>query len=91
VIAFVGLPITGWFWVDVLRSSIRTVWRLPEYPGNFFVRVFVDLLVLVGLGLLNPAAVTPASVPGSRCGYAQSQAAGRLTTLGRIEPGRYRY
>jgi membrane protein len=52
VIAFVGLPITGWFWVDVLRSSIRKVWRLPEYPGNFFVRVFVDLLVLVGLGLL---------------------------------------
>jgi membrane protein len=52
VIAFVGLPITGWFWVDALRSSIRKVWRLPEYPGNFFVRVFVDLLVLVGLGLL---------------------------------------
>src|ERR1043165_1345438 len=39
VIAFIGLPITGWFWVDALRSSIRKVWGLHEYPGNFFVRV----------------------------------------------------
>jgi membrane protein len=30
IIAFIGLPITGWFWVDVLRSSIRRIWRLPE-------------------------------------------------------------
>ena len=34
IIAFIGLPITGWFWVDVLRSSIRRIWRLPEYPGT---------------------------------------------------------
>ncbi len=52
VIAFIGLPITGWFWVDALRSSIRRMWELPEYPGNLAVRVLVDLLVLVGLGLL---------------------------------------
>jgi membrane protein len=52
LIAFIGLPITGWFWVDALRSSIRRTWRLPEYPGTIFVRVLVDLLVLVGLGLL---------------------------------------
>lgn len=52
VIAFFGLPITGWFWIDALRSSIRRMWELPEYPGNLAVRVLVDLLVLVGLGLL---------------------------------------
>jgi membrane protein len=52
VIAFIGLPISGWFWVDALRSSIRAIWRLPEYPGAFLVRLLVDLLVLVGLGLL---------------------------------------
>jgi membrane protein len=52
VIAFIGLPITGWFWVDALRSSIRKVWELPEYPGTFYVRVLIDLLVLAGLGLL---------------------------------------
>ncbi|MFB9323940.1 YihY/virulence factor BrkB family protein [Cryptosporangium minutisporangium] len=52
LIAFIGLPITGWFWVDALRSSIRRMWRLPEYPGNLVVRVLVDLLVLAGLGLL---------------------------------------
>lgn len=60
VIAFIGLPITGWFWVDVLRSSIRKVWGLPEYPGNFFVRVFFDLLVLAGLGLLLAASLAVA-------------------------------
>ena len=38
VIAFVGLPVTGWFWVDALRSSIRKVWGLPEYPGAIYAR-----------------------------------------------------
>jgi membrane protein len=52
VIAFIGLPISGWFWVDALRSSIRAIWRLPEYPGPFLLRLLVDLLVLVGLGTL---------------------------------------
>ncbi|MEV4643191.1 YhjD/YihY/BrkB family envelope integrity protein [Actinoplanes sp. NPDC049548] len=52
IIAFIGLPITGWFWVDALRSSIRRMWWLPEYPGNLVARVLVDLLVLAGLGLL---------------------------------------
>ena len=40
VIAFIGLPITGWFWIDSLRSSIRAIWRLPEYPGTFVVRLW---------------------------------------------------
>ncbi len=60
VIALIGLPITGWFWVDVLRSSIRKMWRLPEYPGNLVVRVLVDLLVLAGLGLLLAASLSVA-------------------------------
>jgi len=62
VIAFIGLPITGWFWVDALRSSIRRIWQLPEYPGNLVVRVLVDLLVLAGLGLLLVASLTVAYV-----------------------------
>ncbi|ATO81816.1 membrane protein [Actinoplanes sp. SE50] len=52
VIAFIGLPVSGWFWVDVLRSSIRRMWRLPEYPGRLVVRILVDMLVLAGLGVL---------------------------------------
>ncbi|MFB6398208.1 YihY/virulence factor BrkB family protein [Polymorphospora lycopeni] len=62
VIAFLGLPITGWFWVDSLRSSIRKVWQLPEYPGSFVVRLLVDLLVLIGLGLLLAASLATAFV-----------------------------
>ncbi|MFI7602429.1 YihY/virulence factor BrkB family protein [Actinoplanes sp. NPDC049681] len=62
VIAFIGLPITGWFWVDALRSSIRRMWELPEYPGNIVVRVVVDLLVLAGLGLLLAASLAVASL-----------------------------
>jgi membrane protein len=60
VIAFIGLPITGWFWIDSLRSSIRAIWRLPQYPGRFFVRLSVDLLVLIGLGLLLVASLAVA-------------------------------
>src|SRR3954462_13230698 len=70
VIAFIGLPITGWFWVDALRSSIRRIWRLPEYPGNLVVRILVDLLVLAALGLLLAASLMVA--------YETSLAANRL-------------
>jgi membrane protein len=52
VVGFIGLPVSGWFWVDAMRSSIRAIWRLPEYPGTLLVRVLFDLLVLIGLGLL---------------------------------------
>jgi membrane protein len=52
VIAFLCLPATGWFWADAMRSSIRKVWCLPEYPGALFPRLLIDLLVLLGLGLL---------------------------------------
>jgi membrane protein len=62
IIAFIGLPITGWFWVDVLRSSIRRIWRLPEYPGKLVARVLVDLLVLIGLGVLLAASLSVAFV-----------------------------
>jgi membrane protein len=56
VLAFVVLPVAGLFWVDSLRSSIRAIWRLPQYPGNFFLRQLIDLAVLAGLGLLLAAA-----------------------------------
>lgn len=62
VIAFIGLPISGWFWVDVLRSSIRKIWLLPEYPGKLVVRVLVDLVVLAGLGILLAASLAVAFV-----------------------------
>ena len=44
----------------MLRSSIRKMWGLPEYPGRFVVRVLVDLLVLAGLGTLLAASITVA-------------------------------
>jgi membrane protein len=69
VIAFVGLPVTGWFWVDALRSSIRTVWRLPEYPGTLPVRVSFDLIVLVGLGLLLAVSLAVAFVSTALAGW----------------------
>jgi len=35
LVAFLVLPIAGLFWVDALRSSIRAIWRLTQYPGRF--------------------------------------------------------
>ncbi len=60
LVAFVVLPVAGLFWVDALRSSIRAIWRLPEYPGNFFLRQVIDLAVLAGLGLVLAVALAAA-------------------------------
>ena len=68
VIAFAALPVTGWFWVDALRSSIRRVWRLPEYPGSLLIRVSYDLIVLLGLGLLLAVSLTVAFVSTALAG-----------------------
>jgi membrane protein len=60
VIAFIGLPLTGLFWMDTLRSAIRAIWRIEEYPGRFFVRQLIDLGVMAGLGLLLSASLAVA-------------------------------
>jgi membrane protein len=52
LIALVSLPVIGLLWMDSLRSSVRAVWRVEEYPGRFVVRWLLDLLALAGLGLL---------------------------------------
>jgi membrane protein len=62
IIAFLGLPVTGWFWTDAMRSSIRKVWQLPEYPGTLLTRLLIDLLALIGLGLLLAVSLTTAVV-----------------------------
>ncbi|WP_380747358.1 YihY/virulence factor BrkB family protein [Sphaerisporangium aureirubrum] len=52
LLALVGLVLTGLFWMDTMRSASRAIWRLPEYPGGFWLRQVIDLGVLAGLGLL---------------------------------------
>jgi len=61
LVAFVALPVAGLFWVDALRSSIRAIWRLPEYPGNFFLHQLIELAVLAGLGLVLAASLAAAA------------------------------
>ncbi|MEU4623490.1 YhjD/YihY/BrkB family envelope integrity protein [Actinoplanes sp. NPDC023801] len=73
VVALIGLPITGWFWTDAFRSSIRRIWQLPEYPGRLVSRVLVDLAVMLGLGLLLAASLAVA--------YATTVAAGRIAEV----------
>ncbi|GAA3152981.1 YihY/virulence factor BrkB family protein [Planomonospora alba] len=53
-----GLPLTGLFWMDSMRSCIRAVWGLEQYPGNFFLRWLIDLGVLAALGLLLSVSLT---------------------------------
>lgn len=52
LVASVSLLVIGLLWVDALRSSIRAIWRIEEYPGRFLFRYAIDLLALLGLGLL---------------------------------------
>ncbi|MEV6527008.1 YihY/virulence factor BrkB family protein [Longispora sp. NPDC051575] len=50
--ALAGFLLTGIGWVEAMRASIRAVWLLDQEPGNYFIRRGVDILVLIGLGLL---------------------------------------
>jgi membrane protein len=65
LVAFVVLPVAGLFWIDSLRSSIRAIWRLPQYPGNFFLRQLIDLAILAGLGLLLATSLAAATGTGT--------------------------
>lgn len=52
VISGVLLLISGLGWVETMRGAVRTVWRLPEVPGNMVLRKAWDCVVLVGLGIV---------------------------------------
>lgn len=58
LIALTVLTITGVSWVQSIRSSIRAVWLLNPEPGHPLLRVLVDFLVLVALGVLLIATLT---------------------------------
>jgi membrane protein len=60
LIAFIVLPVAGLWWVDALRSSIRAIWLLPQYPGKFLLRQLIDLGMLASLGLLSAASLAAA-------------------------------
>ncbi|GAB4061058.1 hypothetical protein GCM10028775_79230 [Catellatospora paridis] len=66
LVALLILPIAGLFWVDALRSSIRAIWRLAQYPGGFLTRQLIDLGILAGLCLLLAASLAAAA--GSETG-----------------------
>jgi membrane protein len=57
VVALVALVLAGIWWVESLRTSQRALWRVEQHPGNFVVRYAIDLVVLVGLGLLLVASL----------------------------------
>lgn len=52
IVGLLGLVLTGVGWIESLRSSQRLIWGFDQQPGNVFIRRFVDLAILVGLGLL---------------------------------------
>ncbi|MEY9969328.1 membrane protein [Streptacidiphilus sp. MAP12-16] len=56
------LLVSGLGWVDTTRASVRTVWRLPEEPGNPVQRKALDVGVLVGLGLVTAVSIGASSV-----------------------------
>lgn len=83
VIAFVGLPLTGLFWIDALRSAIRAIWRIEEYPGRFLLRQVIDLGVMTGLGLLLSASLAVAFVAESVLNWLFMHTVGVDDTLSR--------
>jgi membrane protein len=52
LIASVGLLLSGIGWVESLRSSMRAMWLVDQHPGHWALSRFVDLGMLVALGVL---------------------------------------
>ncbi|MCX9190376.1 hypothetical protein C3Y87_02880 [Carbonactinospora thermoautotrophica] len=62
LVGAVGLLYSGLGWVDAARSTLRTMWRLEEEPGNFVVRKLADTGVLIGLGLIAAFSVVASTL-----------------------------
>jgi membrane protein len=60
LLALVSLPVIGMLWVDSLRSSVRAVWRVEQYPGRFLTRWTLDFLALIALGMVLTVSLTVA-------------------------------
>lgn len=56
VVGGVVLLFSGLGGVDVVRTSVRTLWDIPEQPGSVVVRKLADVGILIGL--IVAAAVT---------------------------------
>lgn len=52
LIGLATLVFTGLGWVDACRAAVRSMWGLDDQPGNLVARKAVDLLALIGLGVL---------------------------------------
>jgi membrane protein len=62
LIGLVGFYFAGLGWVDVLRTSLRTLWVREEAPGNVVVRKAIDAAVLLGLGAVTAASIAVSAV-----------------------------
>lgn len=52
LISAATLLFTGLGWVDATRACVRSMWGLDDEPGNLVTRKGLDLVALVGLGIL---------------------------------------
>ena len=62
LISGVTLLFTGMGWIDSLRASIRSMHELDDQPGNFVKLKVIDLIALVGLGLIGLLATASSSI-----------------------------
>jgi membrane protein len=68
ILGLAGFAYAGLGWVDVVRTSLRMIWRREEAPGNLVVRKAIDAGVLLGLGLVAgiSLAVSAGATGGTR-------------------------
>lgn len=76
LIALVSLPVFGLLWVDALRSSVRAMWQVEQYPGRLLLRWLIDLLALIGLGVLLAVSLTLAFGAEAMLGWLLRQPGG---------------
>jgi membrane protein len=62
LVSAVALLFTGLGWIDCLRASIRSMHELDDQPGSLVKLKVIDLVALVGLGLIGLLATAASSV-----------------------------
>jgi membrane protein len=62
LVSAVTLLLTGLGWIDSLRASIRSMHELDDSPGNLAELKAIDLVALIGLGVIGLLATASSSI-----------------------------
>ncbi len=73
IVGVIGIIYAGVGWVESLRTAIRAMWGKEETPGNWILAWFVDVGVLLAVGLVIAISIAVSVVLSSGFGWGLEQ------------------